>query len=48
MDGGGIRRSLVILLRTGRTGGSGNCTTGGVTYYQPIGEVLGASGVTLP
>ncbi len=29
------------------SGGSGNCTTGGTTYYQPIGEVLGAYGLTL-
>ena len=30
------------------SGGSGNCTTGGTTYYQPIAEVLGAYGLTLP
>lgn len=30
------------------SGGSGNCTTGGTTYYQPIGEILGAYGVTIP
>ncbi|WP_407565027.1 S1 family peptidase [Streptomyces sp. 184] len=28
-------------------GGSGNCTTGGVTYYQPIKEILSAYGLTL-
>ncbi|MFD6683998.1 S1 family peptidase [Micromonospora parva] len=30
------------------SGGSGNCTTGGTTYYQPIAEVLAAYGLTLP
>lgn len=30
------------------SGGSGNCTSGGTTYYQPIGEVLAAYGVTIP
>lgn len=36
-------RILAIL-----SGGSGNCTTGGVTYYQPIGEILSALGLTIP
>jgi streptogrisin B len=30
------------------SGGSGNCTSGGTTYYQPIQEILAAYGVTLP
>ncbi|MBM0232554.1 trypsin-like serine protease [Micromonospora sp. STR1_7] len=30
------------------SGGSGNCTSGGTSYYQPIGEVLAAYGLTLP
>ncbi|MEU7612888.1 S1 family peptidase [Micromonospora sp. NPDC049204] len=30
------------------SGGSGNCTSGGTTYYQPIGEVLAAYSLTLP
>ncbi|MFG1841628.1 S1 family peptidase [Micromonospora sp. DT228] len=30
------------------SGGSGNCTAGGTTYYQPIGEVLAAYGLTVP
>ena len=30
------------------SGGSGNCTTGGVTYYQPIVEILAVYGVTIP
>ncbi|WDZ83377.1 S1 family peptidase [Micromonospora cathayae] len=30
------------------SGGSGNCTSGGTTYYQPIGEILAAYGLTLP
>ncbi|GIH02493.1 serine protease [Rhizocola hellebori] len=30
------------------SGGSGNCTTGGTTFYQPIAEILAAYGVTIP
>ncbi|MFG2054371.1 S1 family peptidase [Micromonospora sp. NPDC048930] len=30
------------------SGGSGNCTTGGTTYYQPITEVLAAYGLSIP
>ncbi|WP_327031048.1 S1 family peptidase [Micromonospora sp. NBC_01740] len=30
------------------SGGSGNCTSGGTTYYQPIMEILAAYGVTVP
>lgn len=30
------------------SGGSGDCTSGGTTYYQPITEVLAAYGVTIP
>lgn len=30
------------------SGGTGNCTSGGTTYYQPIAEVLAAYGLTLP
>ncbi|WBB80634.1 S1 family peptidase [Micromonospora sp. WMMD882] len=30
------------------SGGSGNCGSGGVSYYQPIGEILSAYGLTLP
>ncbi len=29
------------------SGGSGNCSTGGVTYYQPVTEPLAAYGVTV-
>ena len=29
-------------------GGSGNCTTGGTSYYRPIREVLAAYGLTIP
>jgi streptogrisin B len=29
------------------SGGSGNCTSGGVSYFQPIGEVLAAYGVSV-
>ncbi|GAB3933902.1 hypothetical protein GCM10027614_05900 [Micromonospora vulcania] len=30
------------------SGGSGNCTSGGTTYYQPIAEVLAVYGLTIP
>ncbi|MDG4781785.1 S1 family peptidase [Micromonospora sp. WMMD961] len=30
------------------SGGTGNCTAGGTTFYQPILEVLAAYGLTLP
>ncbi|GLZ82014.1 serine protease [Actinorhabdospora filicis] len=29
------------------SGGSGNCSSGGTTYFQPVGEALSASGATL-
>jgi streptogrisin C len=29
------------------SGGSGNCTTGGTTFFQPLGEILSAYGLTL-
>ncbi|CCK25052.1 Streptogrisin-B [Streptomyces davaonensis JCM 4913] len=29
------------------SGGSGNCTTGGTTYYQPIQEVLSSQGLSV-
>ncbi len=30
------------------SGGSGNCSSGGTTFYQPIAEILAAYGVTIP
>ncbi|MFD5322204.1 S1 family peptidase [Streptomyces sp. NPDC127098] len=30
------------------SGGTGNCATGGTSYFQPVGEVLNAYGLTLP
>lgn len=30
------------------SGGSGNCASGGTSYFQPVGEVLSAYGLTLP
>jgi streptogrisin B len=30
------------------SGGSGNCATGGTSYYQPITEVLAVYGLTIP
>ena len=43
----------LYIKATGRiigilSGGSGNCTSGGTTFYQPIGEILAAYGVTIP
>ncbi|MGK5741017.1 S1 family peptidase [Micromonospora sp. URMC 103] len=43
----------LYVAATGRivgilSGGSGNCTTGGTTYYQPIQEILAAYGLTIP
>ncbi|MEJ3750488.1 FG-GAP-like repeat-containing protein [Actinomycetes bacterium KLBMP 9797] len=29
------------------SGGSGNCSTGGTTYFQPVNEILAAYGLTL-
>jgi streptogrisin C len=29
------------------SGGSGNCSSGGTTYFQPVGEILSAYGLTL-
>ncbi|MGF0115439.1 S1 family peptidase [Promicromonospora sp. Marseille-Q5078] len=29
------------------SGGSGDCTSGGTTYFQPVGEILDAYGLTL-
>ncbi|WP_043632245.1 S1 family peptidase [Nonomuraea candida] len=29
------------------SGGSGNCSVGGTTYFQPLGELLSAGGLTL-
>jgi streptogrisin B len=29
------------------SGGSGNCTTGGTTFFQPVGEALSAYGVSI-
>jgi streptogrisin C len=41
--GSGTRVTALGLL----SGGSGDCTSGGVTYYQPVGEVLSNYGLTL-
>jgi streptogrisin B len=30
------------------SGGSGNCTAGGTTFYQPINEILAVYGLTVP
>jgi streptogrisin C len=29
------------------SGGSGNCTTGGITFFQPVNEILAANNLTL-
>ncbi|MBE1874810.1 S1 family peptidase [Myceligenerans pegani] len=39
---------LAGTLAQGMTsGGSGNCSSGGTTYFQPVGEALSAAGVSL-
>jgi streptogrisin B len=47
-SGGPLYVAATGILLGILSGGSGNCTTGGVSYYQPIGEILSAYGVTLP
>ncbi|GAB2805077.1 S1 family peptidase [Streptomyces daliensis] len=44
MGGPAFSGSLALGLIIG---GSGNCTTGGVTYYQPVVEWLSAYGVSI-
>jgi streptogrisin C len=50
-DSGGslvTRPSGTSVRALGMTsGGSGNCRSGGTTYYQPVGEALSAYGLTL-
>jgi len=29
------------------SGGPGNCSSGGATYFQPVGEALSVHGLTL-
>lgn len=29
------------------SGGSGNCTSGGITYFQPVSEALAVYGVAI-
>ena len=29
------------------SGGSGNCSVGGITYFQPVAEILAVSGLQL-
>ncbi|MER7462455.1 S1 family peptidase [Streptomyces sp. NPDC097981] len=44
-SGGSLYSGSTALGLT--SGGSGNCTTGGVTYYQPVVEALNAYGVSV-
>ncbi|TCB95295.1 S1 family peptidase [Micromonospora zingiberis] len=44
-SGGSLFSGSVALGLT--SGGSGNCTTGGTTYFQPIGPVLSRYGVSV-
>ncbi|GIJ52252.1 serine protease [Virgisporangium aliadipatigenens] len=44
-SGGPLYRGSVAYGLT--SGGSGNCTSGGVTYFQPVTEALGAYGVSV-
>ncbi|WP_433532554.1 S1 family peptidase [Micromonospora sp. CA-263727] len=45
-DSGGSLFSGTIALGL-TSGGSGNCTSGGTTYFQPVGPVLSAYGVSV-
>ncbi|GAA1623696.1 S1 family peptidase [Catellatospora bangladeshensis] len=47
-DSGGPLYTSGGLILGILSGGTGNCTTGGSTYYQPIGEILAAFGLTIP
>lgn len=44
-SGGALYSGTVALGLT--SGGSGNCRTGGTTFYQPVTEALGAYGVSI-
>ncbi|GAB1640263.1 S1 family peptidase [Krasilnikovia sp. MM14-A1259] len=47
-DSGGPFVSPATRQAQGVTsGGSGNCTSGGTTFFQPVGEILSAYGATL-
>lgn len=46
-SGGPLYTSGGVILGI-LSGGTGNCTTGGTTYYQPIGEILAVYGLTIP
>jgi streptogrisin D len=45
-SGGSLFAGTVALGLT--SGGNGNCSSGGTTYFQPVTEPLAAYGVTLP
>ncbi|GAA1848432.1 S1 family peptidase [Myceligenerans crystallogenes] len=44
-SGGSLLAGTVAQGMT--SGGSGNCSSGGTTYFQPVGEALSAAGVSL-
>jgi streptogrisin B len=46
-SGGPLYTSSGLILGI-LSGGSGNCTSGGVTYYQPIAEILAVYGLSIP
>jgi streptogrisin D len=45
-SGGSLFAGSVALGMT--SGGSGNCSSGGTTYFQPVTEALSVYGVTIP
>lgn len=48
-DSGGSLYDITTTRALGLTsGGSGNCTTGGTTFFQPVQAALNAYGVTIP
>ncbi len=44
-SGGSLYSGTVAYGLT--SGGSGNCTSGGITYFQPVPEALSAYGVSI-
>jgi streptogrisin C len=46
-DSGGSFVAAGITAQGVTSGGSGNCTFGGITFYQPVNEILNTYGLTL-
>jgi streptogrisin C len=46
-DSGGSFVSSTRQAQGVTSGGSGNCSTGGTTFFQPLNEILSVYGLTL-